>query len=194
MGLGKTVQVLAFLAAVLGKTCTAADRCVIATAHIDAHVQALHSSFDPGAGCVAAEPTHCCCAGSYTVGGRAEERQSGETTGGGEDRKKKKKILIVGPVSVVHQWARELGIWAHFHAVPVKRLADLEAAVRKLNNGTAEICVVGYERFRMSAEVFARVDWHLVIFDEAVSRNALLSLPLCDSAIKALDWRTCSTS
>ena len=112
MGLGKTVQVVAFLAAVLEKTCTIDD----------------------------------------------EERTSSATG---------RAVLLVVPTSVLHQWQHELSVWAYFMVSSITKASEVESAMNKVQAGSTEVVLVGYDRFRISVEEIVGHEWHLVILDEA---------------------------
>ena len=106
------MQVVAFLAAVLEKTCTIDD----------------------------------------------EERTSSVTG---------RAVLLVVPTSVLHQWQHELSVWAYFMVSSITKASEVESAMNKVQAGSTEVVLVGYDRFRISVEEIVGHEWHLVILDEA---------------------------
>ncbi|KAK9862888.1 hypothetical protein WJX84_009991 [Apatococcus fuscideae] len=79
-------------------------------------------------------------------------------------------ILIVMPASVIDNWLREFASWGIFHVLAIKGGTSFDAKaamLRQAFNKACEVVIVGVETFTSHIYDFQKVDWHVMIVDEA---------------------------
>lgn len=124
----QTVQTIGFVAAILGKTGTAAD--------LQPDPEARFLFYQ-----IACMPVELPCI--------AQDLVVDDKSRNGLFACRQKSILIVAPSSVVTNWQREFSTWGAFRVVIYHGSADSRAAaVQGIVQGTAEILLTTYDTFR----------------------------------------------
>ena len=153
MGLGKTVQMISLIAALLKKTGTGLDLLEI-NQHGNKVKKALqkreenkHQALLTGFG-IKNDP-----AGGAALDDIEPPRFS--------------PILIIVPSSVVANWQNEFKTWGHFN-VAVYSGANREKALERIKDGLDFILIAGKSLFTRACDFdqLATVEWKLVVVDE----------------------------
>ena len=156
MGMGKTVQVIAFLAALLGKTGTGQDkvknlqRIVLYEEEIARHQNAEDRAILKG---TISKISQLSAPLSDEMKALMPEKWS--------------PILLVCPPSVIQNWRNELDVWGHF-AVEVFQDKDRLVALDRIKGGVSDILLCGRALFsqEQSFQQLMQFPWKLVVVDE----------------------------
>ena len=141
MGLGKTVQVVALLAAMYRKTNTSLDRRALKLRR-----RALEQSE------------------------REDLDEEDPMTVFRRSPSARVPTLILCPASVVSQWARELETWGYFSTLVVTTLdagAEREEAISEVRRGYYEIVLSSYGTMFNQRDCARGILWSSVVLDEA---------------------------
>ena len=149
MGLGKTVQMISLIAALLKKTGTGLDQLEIKQ-HSNKVKKVLRA--------------------------REESKHQALLTGFGIKNESELEtpeppmftpILIIAPSSVVENWQNEFKTWGHFN-VGIYSGSNREKALERIKNGLDFILIAGKSLFTRAGDFdqLALVEWKLLIVDE----------------------------
>ncbi|KAK9824960.1 hypothetical protein WJX74_010323 [Apatococcus lobatus] len=86
------------------------------------------------------------------------------------DSSRRHPILVVVPASVIDNWLREFSSWGLFMVLAMKSGTTFEAKAAMLRQAfekSCEVVIVGIELFTQNIDDFLKVDWHVMIVDEA---------------------------
>lgn len=85
-----------------------------------------------------------------------------------KEKKKKKKgpVLLVVPAGVIEQWTREFNKWLGL-SVDVFHGQDRMALLQRAKCGSVRVMISSYDTFRINIEEIGTIDWDCIIFDEA---------------------------
>jgi DNA excision repair protein ERCC-6-like 2 len=142
MGLGKTLQSIAFMAAILGKTGNDVGDKNFPELHPLQSIVPPDADGRPGAD-VAACP-----------------RFSPDYSGTGAP------ILVVATASLLDNWMREMGKWGTFRAIKLHG-SSMDRGLAAVRSGGEEVAITTYTAVRIHIEKFETIPWHVVFFDEA---------------------------
>jgi len=147
MGLGKTIQSIAFISAVLGKSGIPEVDTMLPQL---SRLERIPIPEAPDKGTYGA-----------TVAG--DDTYAPDYSGTGAP------VLVVCPLSLLGNWQDELSAWGTFR-VAVLHGASREQALLDVMSGRAEVALTTYAMVRQN-EMLAEVPWHVVIFDEVRPQN-----------------------
>ena len=163
MGLGKTVQTIAFISAVLGDS-------VKKGTIMKFFPWKLKNEYEPGDS--SSGNNNDDSSGSDGnddddfYDDTSREGLPAEPKKAGKCGRKKGPVLLVVPAGVIEQWTREFGKWLGLN-VDVFHGQDRMALLQRARAGVVRIMVSSYDTFRINIEELGSIDWDFIIFDEA---------------------------
>lgn len=81
-------------------------------------------------------------------------------------KSKKGPVLLVVPAGVIEQWSREFNKWLGL-SIDIFHGQDRLALLQRARTGAIPIMISSYDTFRINIEELGDIDWDCIIFDEA---------------------------
>lgn len=79
---------------------------------------------------------------------------------------RKGPVLLVVPAGVIEQWSREFNKWLGL-SIDIFHGQDRLALLQRARTGAIPIMISSYDTFRINIEELGSIDWDCIIFDEA---------------------------
>jgi hypothetical protein len=177
MGLGKTVQIAAFLMAVFGKSgLRSVDAPVCRRRSRDGYGDkqpfgvGVSSSGVSAAGNAAGVSA---AAGGNAAGGVSAcgVSAAGASTAGVLNPLLRPPCLVIVPASVCSNWHQELTRWGYFLVSTLDDKTSSLATIEAAREGRLEVVLGSYQRMEKYASELAAVTWSVVIWDEGEEKS-----------------------
>jgi DNA excision repair protein ERCC-6-like 2 len=155
MGLGKSLQLIALLTALLGKSGTGRDEVVLKKREHE--LRSVQKDLD-----------------SWEESALLGQRGFGAGKCHLADQKKKLQlpdimpILLIVPVAVIDNWDYEFTIWGHFRVAVYRGGSIRYEALKSIELGSSEVLLCGHSLFSAENdyELIEKIPWKLVVVDE----------------------------
>jgi DNA excision repair protein ERCC-6-like 2 len=156
MGLGKTLQLIALITALLGKSGTGRDEVVLTKRERELrNVQKNIDSWEE----------------SVLLGQRGFGAGRNQYLA---DQKKKLQlpdfmpILLLVPASVIDNWHYEFTLWGHFRVAVYRGGNSRDEALKSIELGSSEVLLCGHSLFvaEKDYKLIEAIPWKLVVVDE----------------------------
>lgn len=161
IGLGKTIQIIALLAALLKKTGTGLD--VLELKRRRLRIAEIKRAIEDDLRC-----------------GKIVQRDIRSEAG----LPAWSPVLLVVPPTLCRHWEDDLTKWGHFTVATMKSGCNKARELEKISNGEAEILICARSLFHDTA--LLEVDWKLVVIDEfhSLFKNVKGKLSYCLRKLK----------